>query len=116
MALHQAVNTIQKAPGSVDAFFAPFEIFFWRSSKERIEAPGVRAIVVGHFVSANHVAFGLGHSGAALKHHTLRKKPGDRLVMIDQAEVAHHFAPETRIQQVQDGGRYAPDVMIDWKP
>src|SRR5665647_1594674 len=37
-------------------------------------------------------------------------------VVAHQAEVAHHLAPETRIQQMQDGVLDATDVLINRHP
>ena len=34
----------------------------------------------------------------------------------DQAQVAHHFGPETRVDQMQDGVLDPTDVLIDRKP
>src|SRR5882762_237016 len=103
MTIDEAEYAIKKAPGALDALFAPFEIFFRRSGKERVEPAGVRAEFIRHLVGTDDVAFGFGHGGAAFEHHALREEPFDRFVMRDEAEAAHHFAPEARIEQMQNG-------------
>jgi len=50
------------------------------------------------------------------EYHALREEAADWLVMRDEAEVAHHFAPETRIEQVQNGVRDAADVLVNREP
>ena len=39
-----------------------------------------------------------------------------RLVVRDQAQVAHHLGPEARIDQVQNRVLHAADVLVDRKP
>ena len=41
---------------------------------------------------------------------------GEGFVHLDQAEVAHHLGPETRVQQVQDGVLDAADVLVHGHP
>src|SRR5207249_11234674 len=48
--------------------------------------------------------------------HPLRKQAGRRLAMLDEPQVPHHLAPEPRVQQVQNGVRDSPDVLVDRKP
>src|SRR6218665_859348 len=53
--------------------------------------------------------------GAAVdvvEHHALGEQPVERLIDLDQAQVAHHLGPKARIQQVQDGVFYAADVLV----
>ena len=40
----------------------------------------------------------------------------DRLAMVHQAQVAHHFAEKSRIEQVQNRVLDAADVLVDRKP
>ena len=39
-----------------------------------------------------------------------------RLVVLDQAQVAHHLRPEARVDQVQNRVLHAADVLVDGKP
>ena len=46
----------------------------------------------------------------------LEVQPGERLGHVDQAHVAHHPGPETRVQQVQDRVLDAADVLVHRHP
>src|SRR5882724_4914246 len=116
MPVNKAKHAIQKAPGAFDAFFTPLEIFLRRRGEKGVEAARIGAEFFRHFIRADNVAFGLGHGRAALEYHALREEAADWLVMRDEAEVAHHFAPETRIEQVQNGVRDAADVLVNREP
>ena len=116
MLIDQAEDAVQEAPGAFDAFFTPLEVFFGRRGEERVEAAGVGAVFFGHVDGADHVAARLGHGDAALLDHALGEEPGDGLVVIDKTKIAHDFAPEARVEQVQDGVSDAADVLVDGKP
>ena len=47
-----------------------------------------------------------------VEHHALCEQAGEGLVDFHQAQVAHHFGPEARVQQVQDGVLDAADVLV----
>ena len=49
-------------------------------------------------------------------HHALGEEAGDGLVVLDEAEVAHDFAAEARVEQVQNGVSDAADILVDGKP
>src|SRR5438128_941870 len=97
MAVNETEHTIQEAPSAFDALLAPLEVFLRRSREKGVEPARIGAELLRHFVRANDVAFGLGHGRAALEHHALCEKAADWLVMPNEAEIAHHLAPETRI-------------------
>ena len=65
---------------------------------------------------AHNISFGLRHRRSALEDHALREQPCGRLAVLNQSQIAHHFAPETRIQQVQNRMRDPANVLVDRKP
>ena len=87
-----------------------------RRGEEREQTRGIGAVNVGHVIGVDDVAFRLRHLGAIRDHHALREQLAHRLVVGDQPDVAHHFGPEARIDQMQDGVLHATDVLIDGEP
>ncbi len=116
MPIHQPVYAIEKAPRAFNALLAPLQIFFRWRGKKCIEPSRIRSVLLGHFFRADHVAPRLRHRHAALLHHPLCKEPRSRLVVLYQSQVAHHLAPKSRIQQVQNRVRDSADVLVDRKP
>ena len=116
MAFDEPVNAVEESPGTLDAFFAPLQVFFRRRREKRVEAASVRTVFLRHLFRANDVATRFGHGHAAFLHHPLRKQPRNRFIVLDQTQVAHHFAPEARVQQVQNRMRNSADVLVDRKP
>ena len=51
-----------------------------------------------------------------VQHHALREQLGEGFVHFDQAQIAHHFGPETRIEQVQNGMLNAANVLVHGHP
>jgi hypothetical protein len=107
---------LQEPRAALDSLLAPFQVFFRRRGEQRVHPPGIAAVFFGHVDGADQVALGLGHLRAVFQHHALRKQAPHRLAQIDQPQVAHHFAEEPRIDQMQDGVLDAADVLIDGKP
>ena len=65
-------------------------------------------IILATFVGAARVN--------VVQHHALREQLGEGLVHFHQAQIAHHFGPEARIEQVQNGVLNAADVLIHGHP
>src|SRR5712692_7933615 len=116
MPIDKAEHAVNEAPRALDAFFAPLQVFFRWSGKQGVEASGVRAVFIGHFHGAYDVAPGLGHGHAALLHHALREEAGNRFLVLYKANIAHDFAPEARVEEMQDSVGNAADVLVDGKP
>src|SRR5262249_46971948 len=53
---------------------------------------------------------------AGRDHHALREQALRRLVISDEADIAHHFGEEARVDQVQDGVLDAAYILIDREP
>ena len=51
-----------------------------------------------------------------VQHHALCEQLGEGFVHFDQAQIAHHFGPETRIEQVQNGMLNAANVLVHGHP
>jgi hypothetical protein len=81
MPFDQAVHTIEEAPGTVNALFAPLQIFSGGAANSVYKRPVSAPYLSGHFVCAYHVAFGLGHRRAALEHHALCEQPRNGLIV-----------------------------------
>ena len=116
VARDEAIEAAQEALNAGDAVFLPIEIAIGRGREERIKARGVGPELRDHVVGRNHVAEILRHLGAVFDHHALCEQALGGLVVLDDADVAHHFRPEARIDQVQNGVFYAADVLVDRKP
>ena len=69
-----------------------------------------------HVVGIDDVALRLRHDRAVLEHHALRQQPRERLVEVDQADVAEHAREEPRVEQVQDRVLDAAAVEVDRHP
>src|SRR2546426_5728082 len=114
--IHQTEHLVHKPPAPFDALLAPLQVFLRRRREQRVQPPRVRAILFRHVHRAHQVAARLGHRHSALLHHALREQPSRGLAVRNHSQVAHHLAPEPRIQQVQYGVRDTPDVLVNRKP
>jgi hypothetical protein len=94
-----------------------------RSSPYRARAARRRARTGGRYrrrasatiVGIDDVALRLRHLGRC-DHHALSEELAHGLVVLNDADVAHHLGPEARVNQVQDGVLHAADVLIDGEP
>src|SRR5271170_4694359 len=53
---HQPVNLLQKTRRTFDRLLAPFQIFFRRRRKKRVQTPRIAAVFIRHVNRAHHVA------------------------------------------------------------
>ena len=116
MARYQSENPSQEPAGAFDAGILPVQFAFGRGGKQSVKARGIGSVARHHVVGGNRVAHALRHLGATFNDHALGEKPLHRLGILYQSQVAHHFRPEARVDQVQDGVLHAADVLIDRKP
>src|SRR2546422_10882243 len=105
MPLDQPIRTVQKAPCSIDAFFAPLQIFFGWRRKQRVKTARICTVFVSHFMRADDVAFRLRHCRATLQYHSLRKESGRGIAVLNQSKIANYLEPETGGQHVQYSAR-----------
>ncbi len=99
-----------------DAVFLPIEIAVRRGGEERIDASGIGAETLDHVVWGDNIAEVLRHLGAVFDDHALGEEALGGLVVFDDADIAHDFGPEARVDQVQNGVFDAADVLIDGEP
>src|SRR5277367_961947 len=113
---HKSIYASQEAAYPGDAVLLPIEIAVRRRGEERVHTRGVSAVASDHVIGRNDVAFRLRHLRAVLDDHALGEEALYGLVVLDEAEVAHHLRPEARIAEVQDRVLDAADVLIDGEP
>ena len=85
---------------------------------EHQEQPdGVGAVAGDQVVGVDGVAARLRHALAVeAEDLALVEQPLERLVLLDQADVAHHLRPLAGVQQVHDGVLGAAGVLVDRGP
>src|ERR1700691_5613994 len=114
--LEESVHPSQETLNAFNAGILPIEIAVGRSGEQAVEARSVGAVARHHFVRADDVAQVFLQYCAIFNDHALREQALDRLVVGDEAHIAHELAPEARVNQVQDGMFDAPDVLVNGKP
>ena len=106
----------QEPEAALEARVAPLDFLLRRRDEHHVQPQRVGAVFLQHVVGIDDVALGLRHHGAALEHHALRQQALERLVEVDQPDVAQHAREEARVQQVEDGMLDAAAVEIDRHP
>ena len=112
---HQAEEALQEAVAAFHPGVGPFHVFGRRPGEHLEQAGGGAAVFFDHFVRRNYVPPGFRHFGAVFVDHALVIKPANRLIVIDQAEVAHHFGPEAGVDKVEHGMLRSADVLVNRK-
>ena len=82
-----------------------------------MEAKRVGAMIADELIRRNLCAATLAHLGSFFgQDHALVAKAGERLAMIDHAQIAQHFREEPRVEQMQNRVLDAAAVEIDRRP
>ena len=106
----------EEAVRTFDAGLVPVHVLLGRRGEEREQAARIRAVFHHHVVGVHDVALGFGHGLAVELDHALGEEVFEGFIDRDEADVAHHFAPEARVEQVHDGVGDAADVLVDGEP
>src|SRR5450432_807048 len=112
----ETVGAAQETGDAFGALGAPVDFSFGRTGEEYEHAGGIGAELLGQHVGAHHVALGLRHLGAFGDHHALREESPGGLVVLDEADIAHHLGEKSRVDQVQDGVFDPADILVDFEP
>ena len=94
----------------------PVHFLLGRGLEQHIEPDRVGPVTLHHGVGVHDVALALRHLGAVLDDHALAQLADNRLVVRNEAQVAHHPGPEAAVDEVQDGVLHAADVEVNGKP
>ena len=114
--LDEAVDAAQKSLNAFDAGILPVEVAVGWGGEEAVKAGGVGAVAGDHFIGTDDVAEALRHFCAVFDHHALGEETLGGFIVGDEAEVAHEFCPEARVDEVKDGVFDAANVLVDGKP
>ena len=101
--LDEPPDAVEEARRPFHAVVVPVEVLLGRRREEREEPRGVGPEAPDEVVGVHHVALRLRHLGAVLDDHPLREQGRERLVDLDEAEVAQHLGVEAGVEQVEDG-------------
>src|SRR5260370_23069651 len=113
---HEPVSAAQEAEHAFHAGVLPVEFAVRRGGEQGVHARGISTKTSDHIIGGNHIPLALGHLGAIFDYHALSKEAKDRLVMVNNSQIAHESRPEARVDQVRDGVLHAADGLIDWEP
>ena len=111
--LHGLPETVEEARRSKHAIVGPFLVLVGRPHKEHVHAQSIGAVAIDDRVGGDDVALRLGHLGAVLVDHPLRKEVRKRLLEADKARVEQHLRKEPAVEQMQDRVLDAADVLAN---
>ena len=113
---HLAPEALQKTVAALDAGVRPFQRLLRRRREHHEQAHGVGAVALDVGRRIHGVAARLRHLGAVLQHHALGQQAFERLVALDEAEVAHQLVEKARVEQVQHRVLDAADIVVHRQP
>ena len=99
---NQVVETVQETGYALDTAVIPLCIQFRRSYEKLIETQGIAAIVAYQIIRGYDISFRLTHFDTILtSDHTLVEQLLERLVEVNNTDIAQELCVETGIQQMQ---------------
>ena len=114
---HEAPDAVEPAPDTGDAFDAEGATFVPGADEHEVTAEGIGAVAGDVLVGGDDVAAGLGHALAVRPHDlALVEQAEERLVSLDDAEVAGDLPEEAGVEEVHDGVLSAAGVLVHGEP
>ena len=114
--IDETPDTGQEPEAALEARVGPLDFLLRRRHEHDVQAQGIRTVLLEHRVGVDNVALRLRHDRAVLEHHALREELGERLGVVDHAEIAEHAREEARVDQVQDRVLDPAAVEVDGEP
>src|ERR1700683_1315974 len=107
---YEAVHAAQESLDALDAGVLPVHVAVGRDGEQDVQARGIGAAPRAHFIRRYHIPAALGPCRALISDRAPPEETRNRLVVGDEAQIAHELGPETRVNKMQNGVLDSSDI------